>query len=186
MNFWNNLTPSSKKLLLVGIPVVAVIAFVVLVKGKGKASSSSSTPATGSTTPAPYPGTAVDTGQLGAFESQLTNEVAALQGNLDGSGSTPMAIAPTEALGAQAAVGSGYSISSSYGAGIIEAPSGGYYSPYATYDATLTALEAGQAVFYEPALGQFVPITSASQLQQLESQSQAETGAGFTTWSKIG
>lgn len=104
MDFLRNMSPATKKLLLVGIPIVAVIAFVVILK-KPSSSPSSSTPATGSTTPAPYPGTAVDTGQLASYESTITGQLASIESalaqnaSLDGTSPTPAAAPTTPAPG---------------------------------------------------------------------------------------
>lgn len=102
MAFLQNMSPGTKRLLLVGVPIVAVIAFVVLVKNKSSTSSTTSTTGTtGSTTVAPYPGTAVDTGQLAAYESSITDQLAQIQSALapaatvDGSSPTPAATPAT-------------------------------------------------------------------------------------------
>lgn len=107
------MSPGTKKLLLVGVPIVAVIAFVMLAKKSSSTSSTTST--TGTTTTGTYPGTAVDTGQLAAYESSITDQLAQIdqalaQGStVDGSSPTPPAT-PTSpsapAVGPQ--VGSGY------------------------------------------------------------------------------
>lgn len=100
MALFDNMNPATKRILLVGIPVVAVIAFVVLVKSKGS-STTASTPSTTGTTAgglAPYPGTAIDTGQLAAYESTVSNQLAGIQQALagqqtvDGSSPTPAAV----------------------------------------------------------------------------------------------
>lgn len=95
MALFQNMDPNTKKLLLVGIPIVAVIAFVVILKGKSSTSSSTTSTTGTTTTPSPYPGTAVDTGQLAAYESTVSDQLAQIASTLDGSSSTPAATPTT-------------------------------------------------------------------------------------------
>lgn len=156
-----DLSPNAKKLLMVGVPIVAVIAFVMIVK---KPSGGSTTTATPATTPAPYPGSALDTGQLAAYESTVTGQLGALQQTLDGTSSTPMAI-PSQGL-----VGSGYGPFSSLGAesnyqGTTEqvATQSGTYS-WVSPDQFGGLASSGTAFYYQPFPGQFQVVTPSTVL----------------------
>lgn len=129
-----------------------------------------------------------------SIQSELAGLTTMISGGPSGGGTatpTPGTLASMAVpLTSQVVVGEGYSLPGSgpnggYGTGFVEDLTGAFYTPYTTADATKQAFSNGQQVFYEPSLGDFVPITSQQMFQQLEQQSQRETGAGFTTFSKV-
>lgn len=151
------MTDTQKKLLMYGVPIVAVLGLVVLLRSR---SSSPSGTVSGSTTAGD---TAVGLGQLADFQNaygqqlaRIQSEITALQGSTTATG-LPAPSSPTPSGNL---VGSGYFT----GAGATAAPSGGNYD-YLASMAQVTALQGtGGTVYFEPVPGVFQPVASLSAL----------------------
>ncbi len=178
--------------------IVVAIALYMKSRANAAANSSSSTSSgTLSSTPASvaYPtGVANTTGTdlYTGLESQISQLQAAITAAQQPapapsvSSSPPPGLSSTTPLSNQVIVGGGYSVAGGsgpgggYGSGILEAPSGAYFSPIATADASKSLFStAPNSVFYEPSLGNFVPVGSPSQFASLE-------GVGTTLFSPVG
>ncbi|MHB1519321.1 MAG: hypothetical protein ACYCVN_12345 [Acidimicrobiales bacterium] len=137
---FDNMDPRKKKLLMIGIPVVIGIAIIFLLKSKSSASA-----AAGGTLPSSTANpSGVDVGQLAAFESTVSNQLANLQAAQGGS-STGSSASSSQVGGVPLTL-------SQFLQGVASSP-----NPTATENfmqANMAAQQAGQASYWGPPGGQ--------------------------------
>jgi hypothetical protein len=121
------LSPQQKKMLAIGVPIVAVLGVVALLRrGSGSSASTSSTPTTTAST------SAVDAGQLAAFETALGGQLSAWEASqLSGTTEGQTAVNPIEPIWAQTGPSGSAQATMAPLSGFEVSPTG---SPYVTSD----------------------------------------------------
>lgn len=151
------MSPTQRKLLTYGIPVVAALALFVYLRSRNSAPA----PAASGTLPGTTAGdTAVGLGQLANFENSIGAAIAQMEGQINSiqSGTTTATPAPAPSAPMPSGPAVAAPTATLEGSGYFTGASSGSYSYISTHN-QLTGIEAaGGTVYFEPVPGVFDPV----------------------------